>query len=59
LFYVLKRLKQYLKQKDKKQLMEQTKTRHWSFNHFTLSTALFKMLIKKDGNIFSDSKNYF
>ena len=29
------------------------------FNYFTLSTTRFKMLIKKDANIFSDSKNYF
>ncbi len=39
--------------------MEQSKTGYLSFNRFTLSTTLFKMLIKKDANIFSDSKNYF
>jgi len=39
--------------------MIEVKTGRLSFFHFTLSTALFKMLIKKDGNIFSDSKNYF
>jgi len=46
-------------QKLKKQLMKQSETGYLSFNNFTLSTTLFKMLIKKDVNIFSDSKNYF
>ena len=44
---------------DEKQLNNGRKIDELLFINFTLSTTLFKMLIKKDANIFSDSKNYF